>query len=259
MTDTVAGGESPTGPGPEERLPKAYHLKGELLELVRGLPPGAPLASERVLSERYGVSRATVRQALQDLMYEGRLYRLQGRGTFIARPKLTQTLQLTSHTREMQQSGLVPGSTVLATGRVEAAGDVAEMLELPEGDPVAKIERLRLANEEPMALEALYVCAERFPGIEDRMATGVSFYGTLREVYGIGLARGEETIECVLASPSAATLLSIEPRSPMLRLTRRSWDGDGRVVEYVESLYRGDRYRFVAPLQLPANGLGATR
>jgi GntR family transcriptional regulator len=237
--------------GAPMRLPKAFRLKEMLLETVRSMPAGSPIASERVLSERYGVSRATVRQALQDLMFEGRLYRLQGRGTFVARPKLTQTLRLTSHTREMQGSGLIPGSAVLGSEAVPAAGEVAAMLELADGTPVWKIERLRLANDEPMAIESLYVAADRFPGLDRRMIDGASFYGTLRE-HGVRLERGEETIECVLASPSAATLLAIEPRSPMLKLTRRSWDRDGRAVEYVESLYRGDRYRFVAPLELPA-------
>jgi len=248
MSDGVT---TPAAVGP--RLPKAYHLKEELLKLVRHMPPGSPMPSERVLSERYGVSRATVRQALQDLMFEGRLYRLQGRGTFVARPKLTQTLQLTSHTREMETSGLRPGSAVLAATEVVADEEVAEQLELEDGARVWHIERLRLANEEAMAIESLYAAADRFPDLGERMAGSASFYGILRDDYGVSLARGEETIECVLASPTAAGMLAIEPRSPMLKLIRRSWDRDGRVVEYVESLYRGDRYRFVSPLRLPAH------
>jgi GntR family transcriptional regulator len=235
------------------RLPKSHRLKEELLKSLGRMPPGSPIASERVLSERYGVSRATVRQALQDLMFDGRLYRLQGRGTFVARPKLTQTLRLTSHTREMETSGLVPGSVVLGAEDVEAVGELAEMLEIDEGSRVLKIERLRLANHEPMALESLYVAAHRFPGLAEKIAGGASFYGTVRDGYGVRLDRGEETIECVLASPSAAALLAIEPRSPMLKLTRRSWTRDGAVVEFVESLYRGDRYRFSASLALPAD------
>jgi GntR family transcriptional regulator len=233
------------------RLPKAYRLKQELLKLVRHMPAGWPMPSERALAERYSVSRATVRQALQDLMFEGRLHRLQGRGTFVSRPKLTQTLQLTSHTREMETSGLVPSSAVLGSAEVDADEEVARFLELEGGGRVWHIERLRLANGEPMALESLFASAERFPELGDRMAGSTSFYGLLRDVYGVELARGEETIECILASPAAASLLGIEPRSPMLKLTRRSWDRGGRVVEYVESLYRGDRYRFVSPLELP--------
>ena len=233
----------------DDRLPKAYRLKMELLELVRGLAPGSPIASERALAERYGVARTTVRQALQELMFDGRLYRLQGRGTFVARPKLTQALQLTSHTREMQTSGLAPGSRLLAIGALEATGELAERLGLEDEAQVWKIERLRLANEEPMAVESLFVARDRFPRLDERL--GTSFYGTLRDEYGVRLAGGEETIECVLATPLAASVLAVEPRSPMLKLTRRSWDADDRIVEYVESLYRGDRYRFVTALQPP--------
>lgn len=257
MTDRPSSAAAGGAPAPAERLPKAYRLKEELLELVRAMPPGSPIASERALAERYGVARATVRQALQDLMFEGRLYRLQGRGTFVARPKLTQTLHLTSHTREMESSGLVPGTEVLGTSAVEAVGEVAQMLVLPEGASVWKIERLRLANGEPMAIETLYVDASRFPDLGGKMERGGSFYGLLRTDYDVALVRGEETIECVLASPTAASVLAIEPRSPMLKLTRCSRDRDDRVVEYVESLYRGDRYRFVSPLQLPDPDEGA--
>jgi GntR family transcriptional regulator len=236
----------------EERLPKAFRLKEQLLEHLRRLEPGSPIDSERVLADRYGVARATVRQALQELIFEGRLYRFQGKGTFVARPKLTQTLHLTSHTHDMAYSGLVPSSQLLAAEIVEAAGEVGEALGLPPDTPVHKIKRLRLANGEPMAIESLFVEQERFADLATRIGAGASFYALLGEVYAVALSGGEETIECILASPSAARLLATEPRSPMLRLTRRSWDSDRRPVEYVESIYRGDRYRFMAPLQLPA-------
>lgn len=153
----------------------------------------------------------------------------------------------------MVDSGLVPSSVVLNRTVVPAAGEMAEGLGLEPGDEVTKIERLRLANDEPMAIEVLYVSRSRFPGIEEAIGGGASFYETLRDEHGVSLGGGDETIECVLASPSAANLLATEPRSPILKLTRRSWDGEGRPVEYVESLYRGDRYRFVTPLRLPAS------
>lgn len=232
------------------RTSKAFRVKEQLLELVAAGEPGAPLESERALAQRFGVSRETVRQALKDLTFEGRLNRLQGRGTFIARPKLTQSLQLTSHTREMVESGLVPSSDLLEQSSVPAVGEVERMLSLEEGAEVLKIERLRRASGEPMAIEALHLPAALFPGIEERLAAGRSFYDSLGD-YGLALGGGEESIECVLASPPVAELLGVEPRSPMLRLTRRSWDPSGRPIEYVESIYRGDRYRFVTPLNLP--------
>lgn len=253
--DSGRDGGAPGRATEPSRLPKAYRIKEQLLELLSASEPGSPIESERVLAERFGVARATIRQALKDLTYEGRLYRLQGRGTFIARPKLTQSLQLTSHTREMTDSGLVPSSDLLQAAQLPATGEVAKMLALEEGAVVWKIERLRRANGEPMALESLRVPASRFPGIEEKIAAGRSFYDSLGD-YGVSLGGGEESIECVLASPSTAALLAVEPRSPMLRLTRHSWDAAEQPIEYVESFYRGDRYRFVTPLRLPG-GAGA--
>jgi GntR family transcriptional regulator len=244
---------------PEEsssaRVAKAYRLKQQLFELVHGLPAVSPLSAERTLAERYGVSRVTVRQALQELMFDGHLYRLQGKGTFVARPKLTQTLRLTSHTREMQDSGLAPGSGVLCAERVEDPPHVAKALELDPGAIAWRIQRLRPANDEPMAIDSLYAEADRFPERAAHMARGGSLYALLRDAYRVPLVRGEEMIECVPATPVAAKLLATEPRTPLLRLTRTSWDEEGRVIEYVESLRRSDRYRFVTRLELPPNGV----
>jgi GntR family transcriptional regulator len=234
------------------RLPKAYTVKEALLELVKDLPAGSPVEPERSLAARFGVSRETVRQAIQELVFEGRLRRLQGRGTFVAPPKLTQPLQLSSYTSDINASGMRPSSTLLRAATIPASGEVAGGLALPDGHPVYELERLRLADGEPMALETLYLDAERFAGIDARLTATASVYQLLREGYGVDLAGGTAAIECVLASPHHADLLACEPRAPLLCLTQRSWGPDGIPVELVRSVYRGDRYRFATELAPPA-------
>jgi GntR family transcriptional regulator, nutrient-sensing system regulator len=234
----------------EQRVPKYFAVKEQLLESIRDLSEGSPLPTERVLAEECGVSRTTVRQALAELLVEGRVYRLQGKGTFVARPKVVQTLALTSYTQDMQARGLSPASRVIAAERLPAFPEVAEMLELAPRTEVLRVQRLRLANLEPMAVETLFVEAARFPGLEERLTDNSSFYELLRTAYRIVLEEAEETIESGIASPSDSQLLGTEMGWPMLLLTRRTWDVEGRPVEFVRSLYRGDRYRFITRLKL---------
>ncbi len=236
------------------RVPKYYRLKQELRQEISQLAPGSAIATERVLSGRFGVSRTTVRQALQELAVEGLLQRFQGRGTFVAAPKLTQTLQLTSYTEDIAASGRRPASRLLDVSVVQASADIAERLGLAPGAAVQRLERLRLADDEPMAVEAVYLDADRFAGIGAAMDHGTSLYRVLREDYDVALVRAEETIETVLASPAEASLLETGTGLPLLLLTRTSWDDRGHPVEHVRSLYRGDRYRFVANLIRPDGG-----
>lgn len=237
--------------GRKSRVPKYYHLKGLLLDLIRTLPSGSPIPAERILCMRYGLSRTTVRQALQELVVEGRLYRLHGRGTFVARPKVVQTLQLTSYTKDMEALGMRPESRLLSAARIGASEEVAAMLDLGAGAEVHRIDRLRLADGEPMAIETLFLDATRFPDIDRRISDSASLYQLLRTEYGIELVGGEETIESALAAPDEAALLSTEVGSPLLLLSRRTWNSEGRPIEFVQSLYRGDRYRFATRLRPP--------
>ena len=231
--------------------PKYYELRQWLRHHVDGLPPGTPVAPERSLSERFNISRTTVRQALHDLAVEGRIVRMQGRGTFVASPKVTQTLQLTSYTEDMTAQGLRPGSKLVDVTLTEAEPEVAKRLDLPEGAPVVRIERVRYANDEPMAVETVYLDGRRFAGVGEQLSAGASLYSLLKEKYGVVPIEGEETIETVLAPPSASRLLGTDSSTPMLLLTRSSRDATGRPLEYVRSLYRGDRFRFTAKLKRP--------
>jgi GntR family transcriptional regulator len=230
---------------------KSHRLRESLVEMIRGLSEGAALPTERELCERFDVSRGTVRQVLQRLEDEQRIYRRQGKGTFVAPAKIEQRFGLTSHTEEMRASGHEPSSKLLDVSRLPAPPEVAAALALPEGAEVLQIERLRLADGEPIAVEVLYLHAQRFDGISAALGEDVSFYQLLHSQYGVELDSAEETIEAVIASPRVARMLDCVQPAPLLQLSRLTVDTRGRPVEYVRSLYRGDRFRFRQRLQRP--------
>lgn len=232
----------------EESVPKYYKLRQWLRQQIDGLSPGTPVPPERALSEQFGVSRTTVRQALHDLAVEGRIIRRQGRGTFVATPKVNHNVQLTSYTEAMTAQGLRPGSRIVDVAITEAEDEVASHLGLKQSALVTRVERVRYANGEPMAVETVYLDHNRFPGIAEELSEGLSLYAILEERFGVVPVDAEETIETVFAPPSASRLLGSDASTPMLLLTRSSRDVDGRPVEYVRSLYRGDRFRLTARL-----------
>jgi len=248
---TTGDGRTPGGDVKAAREPKYYVLKTYLLELTRTKPPGTPVPSERILAEDFSTSRTTVRQALQELVGEGRLQRLQGKGTFVARPKIAQPLVLSSYTEDMQRRGAKPSSRLLELATEPADDEVAERLAVEPGAPLVRVERLRLTDGEPMALEQSRLSAERFPGLEAHLERYGSLYAALREEYGVEPAEAEETIETGAASPTEAALLGTETGLPLLLLGRQTFDGQGRPFEYVRAIYRGDRFKLVARLSRP--------
>ncbi|MEO6712778.1 MAG: GntR family transcriptional regulator [Mycobacteriales bacterium] len=247
--DATALGSATTARGPRE--PKYYRLKQRLLEMTAGMPAGTPVPPERTLALEYDTSRTTVRQALQELVVEGRLERVQGRGTFVAHPKVAQTLQLTSYTEDMRAQGLEPTSRLLDVSMVTADENLARRLDMPVGAKAYRIERLRMANGEPMAVEATHLSSKRFPGLRKHLSGYTSLYALLGEVYDVHLAEAQETIETVLATPIAASMLGTDVGLPLLQLSRHSFTEAGEPVEWVRSLYRGDRYKFVTQLRRP--------
>lgn len=234
--------------------PKYRQLRNALADLIRELPAGSGMPTERELCQRFGVSRGTVRQALDRLEAEQLIYRYQGKGTFVANPKIDQVLELSSHTATIRARGMEPSSTLVGMARRPADAGVAEMIGVSEGDQVLQVERIRLANGEPLALELLCLDTRRFGDIDAVLGASGSLYQLLRSRYGVELAWGEETIEARVATEREADLLGIPLGSPVLLLCRQSFDPDGKPVEYVRSVYRADRFRFrtrLAPVPEP--------
>ncbi|GAB2957432.1 GntR family transcriptional regulator [Amycolatopsis acidiphila] len=240
--------ESPTR---GQREPKYWALKQHLLDLLESLPPGSPIPTERALATDFGVSRTTVRQALADLTAEGRLHRVQGKGTFAAEPKLAQRLQLSSYTEDMRAQGREPSSKLLEIEELVSEPEMSKLLGIRSGAKIMRMRRLRLADNEPMALETTHLPLSRFRGLRKHISSGGSLYAVLREQFGVQMERAEETIETSLAGPQEAELLGADVGMPVLLLSRHSFGTDGKPVEFVRSIYRGDRYKFVTTLTTP--------
>nr|WP_221308144.1 GntR family transcriptional regulator [Nocardiopsis mwathae] len=249
VEDTDVTGQRTLEDGP--RVPKYYQVKKLLLELIEAMPAGNPVPPERALATQFGTSRTTVRQALTEMVVEGRLLRIQGKGTFVAKPKVAQVLQLTSYTQEMRAHGLHPATRILDVSYINADDQLAELLAIRSGGRVLRIERLRLANGEPMAVETAHLAARRFPGLRRQLDRYASLYEALASAYDVRLAEAEATIETVLATPNEARLLGVDVGLPLVLHSQHSFDADGNPVEWVRSLYRGDRYKFVTRLRPP--------
>ncbi len=231
------------------KVPKYYLVKEEILRLIADLPPGAALAPERDLAELLDTSRTTVRQAIAELVVDGRLERTQGSGTFVARPKLMQVRPLTSFSQDLSEEGWRPGSRVLDVDVVEADADLARHLGLVPGASVHRVARLRTHAEEPIALEVAHLPGP-LPHLAEELERRRSLYRTMTEAYGIDLDAVEDIVETTQADPVTADLMGIEVGLPLLLVHRTAWNADGRPVEWTRSLFRGDRFRFVARQRL---------
>jgi GntR family transcriptional regulator len=225
---------------------KPHAIRTELDDLLDGLVEGDAFPPERELAARFGVARETVRQALHELLVEGRIER-RGRGTVVSTPKLVQPLSLKSYTEGALRMGRKPGRVLIGWEDVAATADLAEGLEVDEGDPVMHLERILLADGQRIGLESTYLAIVRFGSLRQTFDPTTSLYAAVRAT-GVGFGSAVERIETVLASPREAGLLESTTAMPMLRLHRRSLDTDGRPIELVRALYRGDRVAFEALL-----------
>jgi GntR family transcriptional regulator len=240
--DQAPGAPVRSGIPEHGRIPKYYAVKAQIAALVDELGEGGPIPTERVLSERYEVARETVRQALRELVLEGRLRR-QGRGTVVAGPKLEQPLSLASYTEGVRRQGRTPGRSLVALDRFPCPDALAAETGLTRGEPVWHLERVLLADDERVGLESTYVSVARVPQLDTDFEPDSSFYGYLR-ARGIHFGDADERIETVLATPREALLIGTPPALPMLLIHRVSRDTEGQPLERVRGLYRGDRFSF---------------
>jgi GntR family transcriptional regulator len=225
---------------------KPYLIRTALAELLDGLVEGDPFPPERELAARFGVARETLRQALHELLVEGRIER-RGRGTVVAKSKLTQPLSLKSYTEGALRMGRKPGRVLVTWEDVAAPADLADALDVEEHGPIMHLERILLADGQRIGLESTYLSVARFGALRTSFDPTGSLYAAIRAT-GVVFGSAVERIETVLATPRAAGLLESTTAMPMLRLHRRSLDVDGSPIEVVRSLYRGDRVAFEASL-----------
>ena len=228
-------------------IPLYYQLAELLQEQIRTgeLKSGDQLPPERVLSERYAISRMTARQAIGYLLRDGALVTKHGLGTFVAEPKLTyDALHLLSFTEEIVQRGGKAVSQVLEQQVVPAPPQVARELVLAHGSLVIKIVRLRLSDAIPLLLETTFVATERCPGLERENLAERSLYTVLDETYGIALKGARQTLEATVANAYERDLFAVPLHMPMILLEGVTVDEQDQPVEYFKAVYRGDRFKF---------------
>ncbi|MCX8562740.1 GntR family transcriptional regulator [Mycolicibacterium mucogenicum] len=230
---------------PTTAAPRYFQVKLALADLIAELDRGMSLPPERQLAEQLGTSRTTLRKALAELAGEGVLRRTQGSGNYVAPPKVVHVRQLSSLTDDLKAEGMQAASQILGLTQMKADKTVAEHLEIQPGERIRLLTRLRLVDGEPLALEEAHLPGA-LPRLETRLAEKGSLYAALRDCYGRGVHSVEDTVETALASPDQAELLQIATGQPMLLVHRTSRDSTGQVVEWTRSVYRGDRFRFVA-------------
>jgi GntR family transcriptional regulator len=222
-----------------------------VLDLVEQLAVGDAIPSERQLSADFGVSRLTVRAALDDLVREGHLVRRHGSGTFVSEPKIAQELTMTSFTDDMRLRGLTPASKTLDLRVVPAGARLGRLLHVSPSESVVVASRLRLADGESMAIETVHIRASHVPELTAADLEERSFYELLRDRYGIVVVGGEQTIEPTVTDEDESNALGVPLHSPAFRFERVTHSAAGEIVEFVESIYRGDRYRLVTALSIP--------
>lgn len=237
------------------KVPKYYQVKSEILAMIADLAPGSAVPTERELAARFSTSRTTVRQAIAELVVEGRLVRTQGSGTFVAQPKLMRVRPLTSFSQDLSSEGWRAGSVVLSIAEVPAEGEACTYLRVPPGTPIHRVERLRTVHDEPIAHEVALL-PQVLPGLAERLAEHGSLYRTLREDFGQQVVTAEDTVETAMADPVTANLLGVETGLPLLLVHRTGWDAAGNPVEWTASKFRGDRFRFVSRQRLDWSDAG---
>ncbi|WP_018330265.1 GntR family transcriptional regulator [Actinomycetospora chiangmaiensis] len=231
---------------------RVAHVQAEVERLCRVLGPGALLPGERELAQTCAVSRSTVRLALADLTTRRVVERRHGAGTYARRTSPAHPLDAVSFHDDMARRGFRPATRVLWSDEVPADEELAAALEVRAGDPVVRVARLRLADDEPMAREVLHVPAAVAPGLcAHDLDGGASWYELLEVRHGRRVADGRQTAEPVLALGDDAVLLDVAPGSPAWRFVRTSRDEHGEVVERVDALVRADRYLVELPITRP--------
>lgn len=259
----LVNGAKETGPPKHLGLPAGqiyrtskmplYHQLYEILhqEIVTGKwEPGDMIPPESELITRYDVSRTTIRQVLDMLVKDGLIYRERGRGTFVAQPTLDQGLsRIISFTEDMHRRGLQPDTQVLESAAIPAPADIASNLQVEPGEELAHLERLRLADGEPLTVEETYLVHRYCHGVLQQDYALTPLRDTLQQAYGVRLTRATQVIRAISAPRKLARLLAVPNNAPLLYIERVSFSQNDIPVELLRLYHRGDRYALYNELQ----------
>jgi len=225
-------------------VPLYFQVAQRLQELIESgeMPPGSRLENEIALADQLGLSRPTMRQAIQHLVNQGLLVRKRGVGTQVARTRVRRQVELSSLYDDLERAHRQPRTELLSFQHVPAPDDIAATLHLPAGSEVVAIERLRFAQDEPLAIMRNYLPAG-IAALTPEQLIEHGLYQLLRAA-GVQVRMADQTIGARRANATEARLLG-EPRgAPLLAMSRTAYDHEGRAVEYGSHVYRASRYSF---------------
>ena len=221
----------------------------QLYEILRGKiiqgewTPGDLIPPESELTETYQVSRNTIRQVLDILVNDGLIYRQRGKGTYISHPTLEQTTtRIISFTEDMQQRGFDPGTRVLESILLPAPKNIADQLQIEEGEQLAKIKRLRLADGEAMSIEEAFLVHKYCHGVLEHNYAKEPLRIILERDYGIQLINAKQVIKAILAPEKLSLELGLSKPEALLSIERVSFSQHAIPVELLKLFYRSDRY-----------------
>jgi len=230
-----------------------YH---QLYEILRGKiidgewATGSMIPPESELCNIYQVSQITARQALDNLVSDGLIYRQRGRGSFVAQPAIETSLtRIVSFTEDMRSRGYDPGSRVFFSGVVAAEPAIAQKLQIAPGEALAQLNRLRFADGQPLSIERASLVHKYCPGVLDGDYESNSLRAALLAQHGLKLVRAEQSIRALAANQEMARLLSIKVGDPLLGIERISYAQHNAPAEYLQIFYRSDRYVLHIELQ----------
>jgi len=225
-------------------IPAYYQLKKILLEKIKSgeYAAGSLIPSERELCETLGISRMTVRQALNQLVSEGILYREKGRGTFVSKAKLEQR-NLMSFSEMAREKGLEPITKVLHFSMGNTIQDICDVLDLGENETVYHIKRLRLVGSVPVGIEESYIPQKYCPGL-DRYDLTTSLYRLMKDEYQHVISYADNVIEAAKATKEEKELLEITESKPVLKIVSVNFTESGLKLLYERSVYRSDEYKY---------------
>lgn len=234
-------------------IPLYYQLKTLLLEYIKDHHENLeePIPTEVEISEHFGISRPTVRQAINELVVEGYLYRIKAKGTFITKSKITQDFLsvLDSFNNEMKKKGLTPSTRVLEKDIVKSDEKVSHALGVEPGSDVIKLTRLRSADDEPVVFIITYVPYGICPGLLSRDMENESLYESIEKESGMLVAKADRTLESIPAGEFEAKLLQIKKGFPVQFIESVVYLENDTPVVYSLAKYRSDRSKFSIELK----------
>lgn len=235
----------------ESVIPLYHQLKEIIREHIQSgeWNPGDKIPSENQICEKYNISRNTAKKALEDLVQDGLLKRIQGKGTFVAKPVLEQSLTgFYSFSKVMQEKGMDPKDLIIDIETKPAGPKVAHRLQIAEEEQVIVLTRLRCANDEPIILESSYMPQTVIPELTREKLEKTSLYDYMEQEYGVFVSSAKEIFEPVLVRSDESRYLQVEVGSPALLLERVAYNTEHKPVEFCHSIVRGDRCRFYTEL-----------